>query len=241
MSYSPVVIHHLTTLSVDLLLDILDDWIVHCAPSGYMHRDVRWTSIQQICRLYGAYAGNNKVLYFNGHDLHWDSDALDMMSNACVHSFFLNVGDSTNNQKSINGVTKKVKSYYNNKKAFWDDEYSSTPFSPPMIKTVMVKMWARLVCGAGKTIKHSFAVTNLLPLKPPSMSKAAAHTYVSVMQIGTGEKVSELDIVCEKMITPVPIKVLTTTDSYGILRAKKPNSVILSSDQLYIRSSTNPP
>ena len=220
----PVIVHQSATLSADLLLGVPGDWIVHCTPSGYMDRDGWWKAIQQFCKLSGAHAGNNQALFFDGHDSHWDADALDMMSHNFVHGFFLKAGDSVNDQPNDNGFNAKAKSIYNDEKALWDEEYVTTPYSPPMMNKVMVKMWSRLSCEAGNTIKHSFAVTNLLPLKPPSTTEAAAHACVSAMQIGTGRKSTELSVIRERVMAPVQLLIKTTTDPHVIIRARNNES-----------------
>ena len=146
-----------------------------------MDRDGWWKSIQQFCKLSRAHAGNNQALFFDGHYSHWDADALDMMSNNFVHGFFLKAVSSGNDQPNNDGSNAKAKSIYNDEKALWDEEYVITPYLPPMMNKVMVKMWSRLSCEAGTTIKHNFAITNILPLKPPSTIEASAHACVSTM------------------------------------------------------------
>ena len=84
----PVVVHQSITMSADLIYGIPDDWIVHVTPSGYMDRDGWYKAIRQFWKLSGTHAGNQQVLFFDGHNSYWDADTLDIMSNNYVHGFF---------------------------------------------------------------------------------------------------------------------------------------------------------
>ena len=196
------------TLTADLLYGIPDDWIVHVSTSGYMDRDGWFKSIKQFCKISGAHHGNNQALFYDGHDSHWDSDALDMMANNSVHGFFLKSGDSGNDQPNDNGFNAKAKAVYNNEKMVWDEVFVTTPFSPAHMNTVIVKMWARLTCESGSLIKRSFDKTHLVPLRPPTANEAASNAMISALQIGTGKKAMELAILSESIMSPVTIKKL---------------------------------
>ena len=92
---------------------------------------------------------------------------------------------------------------------------------------VLVKMRARLSCEAGTTIIHSFAVTNILQLKPPSTTEAAAHAYVSAIQIRIRRKLFKLSIFRENTMLPTPIQTIKATDPYDIIRPKTNNLINL--------------
>ena len=216
----PVVVHKSATLTEDLLYGIPDDWIVHVSTSGYMDRDGWFKSIKQFCKLSGAHHGNNQALFYDGHDSHWDSDALDMMANNSVHGFFLKSGDSGNDQPNDNGFNAKAKAVYNDEKMAWDEVFVTTPFSPAHMNTVIVKMWARLTCESGSLIKRSFEKTHLVPLRPPTAHEAASNAMISALQIGTGKKATELAILSESIMSPVTVDNITTTDPVVILKAR---------------------
>ena len=81
------------------------DWLVHAAPSGYMDRD-GWFKIACPLKLY---CGPKRPIYmfFDGHDSHWDPDALQLWFDDKIFSNFGrahgsdedNVNDNGNNAK----------------------------------------------------------------------------------------------------------------------------------------------
>lgn len=63
-----------------------------------------------------------------------------MTSHKFVHDFFLKMGDSLNDRPNDNNFKVKAKRVCNEENALWDEEYIATPYSPPMMNKVMVKM-----------------------------------------------------------------------------------------------------
>eukprot|EP00545_Synedropsis_sp_CCMP1620_P002775 CAMPEP_0119009844 /NCGR_PEP_ID=MMETSP1176-20130426/4633_1 /TAXON_ID=265551 /ORGANISM="Synedropsis recta cf, Strain CCMP1620" /LENGTH=491 /DNA_ID=CAMNT_0006962423 /DNA_START=277 /DNA_END=1750 /DNA_ORIENTATION=+ len=113
---APTVIHQGAEMSADFLLNLPGNWIVHASPSGYMDRDGWYKTIHNFANLSGASKSNKQFLYFDGHDSHWDADALELMDTKHVQSFFLKSGDSENDQPNDNGPNACVKSCYNDAK-----------------------------------------------------------------------------------------------------------------------------
>ena len=68
----PVVVHQAKEYYQDLHHNIPFDWKVHHTPSGYMDRD-RWlNAMTQLFNICGASPINNNILFFDGHDSHFD-------------------------------------------------------------------------------------------------------------------------------------------------------------------------
>jgi hypothetical protein len=59
-----------------------------------------------------ASADNPQFLFLDGHDSHWDSDALKYAKDKHVHVFFLKAGDSENDQPLDNGPNALLKRCY---------------------------------------------------------------------------------------------------------------------------------
>jgi hypothetical protein len=74
---------------------------------------------------------NLQYLFFDGHDSHWDADALQMMHDLSIEAFFLKAGDSENDQPNYNGPNASVKGCYNENKTEWDERFGTTPYTPP--------------------------------------------------------------------------------------------------------------
>ena len=112
----PCIVHKGIEYSCDLHYGVPDEWLVHHTPSGYMDRDGWFKVIHIFSKLAGAHAGK-KNLFYNGHDSHWDTDALDLMASSFVQPFVLKAGDSENDQPNDNGSSAKLKACYNHRKS----------------------------------------------------------------------------------------------------------------------------
>ena len=72
----PVVAHQAKDYSQDLHHKIPLEWTVHHTAYGYMDRD-RWLkAMTQFYNIWGASPINNQILFFGGHDSHFDERAL---------------------------------------------------------------------------------------------------------------------------------------------------------------------
>jgi len=142
-------------MGADFLLNIPDNWIVHGTPSGYMDRDGWYKTIRNFANLSGASESNKQFLYFDGHDSHWDSDALQLLEDRHIQSFFLKSGDSEKDQPNDNGPNACVKS----------------------------DMWSRYIIRSAPVIKKAFAVTKIHPLQPPTAdNEQASHAFTASLQ-----------------------------------------------------------
>ena len=104
------------------------DWTVHHTPSGYMDRDGWLKAMNQFFNICVASPVNNQILFFNGHDSHFDDRTLTQIQNKNIQPFILKAGDSINNQPNDNGPNSKLKALYNILKAKWMLKYGTTRF-----------------------------------------------------------------------------------------------------------------
>ena len=68
------------------------------------------TQFSNIC---GASPANNQILFFDGHDSHFENRALTQMQSKNIQPFILKAGDSINEQINENGPKSKLKAIYN--------------------------------------------------------------------------------------------------------------------------------
>ena len=130
------------------------------------------TQFSNIC---GASPVNNKIIFFNGNDSHFDDRALTKIQRNNIHTFILKVGDSINNQPNDNGPNSKLKSLYNILKAKWILKYGTTRFQTHYMNSVLVETWEAFKVSAGNIISDSFAKNYPPPLIPPNMIKKFMH------------------------------------------------------------------
>ena len=129
----PVVVHQAKEYSQDLHHNIPFDWTVHHAPSVYMDRDGCLKAMTQFSNICGTSPVNNQILFFNGHDSHFDDRALTQMQMENIQPFILKVGDSINNQPNDSGPNSKLKALYNIPKAGWMLKARGTIIQHPTI------------------------------------------------------------------------------------------------------------
>ena len=98
-----VIVHQDKEYSQDLHHKIPLDWKVHHTPYGYMYRDGYLKAIVQFSTICGAYPVKNQILFFDGHDSHFDDRALTEMKNKNIQNFIIKAGDSINDHPNENG------------------------------------------------------------------------------------------------------------------------------------------
>jgi hypothetical protein len=147
--------------------------------------------VTNFVNLSGASEGNPQHLFFEGHDLHWDSDALEHMVEHNVNLFFLKSGDSKEDQPNDNGPTNcSIKGCYNDEKAEHDEKWVTFMlFAPSQMNLVLTGMWRRFLSKAAQVIASAFSKTKICPLKPPSSDlQQAGHACTSSLQCASAEK-----------------------------------------------------
>ena len=77
------------------------DWIVNHTPSGFMDR----YGLSNVC---GVSTINNKILFFDVHDIHFDNGALRKIIYKNIQPFVLKFGDSINYQTNDNCQNAKL-------------------------------------------------------------------------------------------------------------------------------------
>ena len=81
---------------------------------------------------------NPQFLFFDGHDSHWDADALDMIVECNVHSFFLKAVDYTKDQPNDNGPNACLKECYNEELSEWIEKFGTKKYTPAHMNGVVV-------------------------------------------------------------------------------------------------------
>ena len=85
------------------------DRTVHHTPSGYM--DIyRWLkSTTQLSNVCGAHTVNNQILFFDGHESHFDDHALRQTKCRNIQPFVLKEDDEINEYLNENDPNAKLK------------------------------------------------------------------------------------------------------------------------------------
>ena len=105
---SPIIIHQEKEYYQYIHFNIPLVWIVHHTTSRYMDIS-RWLkSTTQLSNVYGAYTINNKILFFDGHDIQFYDFTLGYTEDQNIQNFVLNSGNSSNYQTNDNKTNEKL-------------------------------------------------------------------------------------------------------------------------------------
>ena len=135
------------------------------------------TQLSNIC---GSSPVKNWVLFFDGHDSHFEDRALTQMQIKKIKPFILKAGDSINDKPNDNRPNSKLKALYNILKAKWTMKYGTTRFQPHRMKQFLVEAWEDFKVSSGNIIRYSFDKTHLLPLSLPNMITSTQACVASV-------------------------------------------------------------
>ena len=107
----------------------------------------------QFSKIYGASPVKNQIIFFNGHDSHFDERSLTQMQGENIQTFLIKAGDFISNQPNDNWPNSKLKSLYNVSKAKWILNYGNMRFQPHHMNSVLVETWKYFTVSAGNIIK----------------------------------------------------------------------------------------
>jgi len=113
-----------------------------------MVRDGWFKTTTNFVHLSDASEGNRQYNFFDGHNSHWDPDALDEMNDSHVHAIFLKAGDSKNDQPNDHGPNACFKSSQSApiiRRSF--QKLHLHPLAPPESK---VAVTAAIECATGR-------------------------------------------------------------------------------------------
>ena len=182
--------HHCSPIQVVFQsphFNILLYWIVHNTPSGYMDRDGWLNSITQFFNVYGASPYNNQILFFDGHNIHFDNGTLWKMVFKSTQPFVLKSCDSINDQPNDNCPNSKLKSLYNAVKNVWMMKYGTKRFLSHHMSSVLVEAWDTFNVSSGNIIGDGFSKTILPPLFPLDLTTKTQACATSV-EVSYGPK-----------------------------------------------------
>ena len=151
---TPIIVHQSKEHYQYLHFNIPLDWKVHHTPSGYMDIDWWLKSMTQFSNLCGASPVNNQIIFFDGHDSHFDGRPLRPTEYQEIQPFLPKPGDSTNNHLSDNGPNYKLNSLYNEVKSAWILKYGTAKFLPRHVNSLLGVAWDTLKVSSGNTIRH---------------------------------------------------------------------------------------
>ena len=136
-----MIVHQAANYAQDLHWNIPSDWLVHNTSLGYMDRDGCMKAMGLFSRTSGARKINPQVLFFDGHDSHFDDRDIHLLRSHHISPFILKSGDYTNDQPNDNRPNLKLKRYYGIAKVKWQRQHGTTKFTTAHMNYVLMEMW----------------------------------------------------------------------------------------------------
>ena len=81
--------------------------------------------MNQLSTICGASTIKNKMIFFDGHDSHYDDRVLSHMEDQYIQPLVIKLGNSCNDQPIYNGPNTKLKSHQNDYKVSWMLKYGT--------------------------------------------------------------------------------------------------------------------
>ena len=166
------------------LLCLPASWLVHQSPSGYNDR----VGFRKIAMHFLAHCGPRRPQYVfvDGHDSHWDPDALQLLKDAQVFVFFLRSQNSENDQPNDNGPNAALKAKYKESLEQWYWRWTrSVKLTPAYFNSIFLSAWQLFVCDAGGAVVRAFARCGLHPLNPElAVLEEEKRDYGSMFALG---------------------------------------------------------
>ena len=110
----PVVVHKSNHHTKYLHHNIPIDWIVYNSPSIYMDYDGCHKFTAHFASMCCSSPLNSQVLFYGGHDSHFDNRALYILFRHNVHSFIIKAGYYMHDQPNNDGPNTKLNNSYGN-------------------------------------------------------------------------------------------------------------------------------
>ena len=169
MSMPPVVVHQggsETEMPANFSLYLDASFGIHATPSGYMNRVGFRAVAEQFVKFAEPRADRPQYLFIDGHDSHFDYEALCFLIENHVRVFFLKSNDSINDQPQDNGMNKCLRSYYDKRYNQWKARTMVVPYSPVWFNKVFTVAWNDYLSNPKlpQLIRTAFQITNLYPM-----------------------------------------------------------------------------
>ena len=110
---------------------------------------------------------NLQVLFYDGHDNHFDDRSLNILRRHNIQYFILKADDSVHDQSNDNGPKMNLKNFYGNARMNWMRHHGTLKFILPHMNNILVETWVAFKLSS-VTITHKYSKnTHILTLTPP--------------------------------------------------------------------------
>ena len=111
----------------------------YSAPSGYIYCDDWHKSMSHFASMCCSYPLNNKGLFYDSHESHFDDRAFYILCTHNIQCFILRAGDYVHDQPNDNGPNMNIKNLYGNARMNWMRHHRTLKSTPPHTNYVLVE------------------------------------------------------------------------------------------------------
>ena len=163
----PVMIHQITHYSQDIHYSIPSDWLVHNSPLLYMDHYGWLKSMSHLSSMCFSSPLNPQVPLYDGRDIHFDENSLNIICSHHIQSLILKSGVSVQYHPNYNGPNLKLKNMYGNAIMNWMRNHGNPKFTLVHINDVIVETWGSFKISSISITQDSFNKTHVLSHSPP--------------------------------------------------------------------------
>ena len=198
----PVMLRQINHYTQDIHYNIPSDWVVQNSPSGYMYRDGWHKSMDRFPSMCCSSPLNPQVLFYDGHDSHFDDMALDILCKNNIQYFIPKAGYSVHDQTNDNGPIVKLNNLYGNTRMNCTRDHGTLKFSTPHMNSVLVETWGAFKLSSVTITQQDFKKTNTPPLSPPDIDTNLQACLAGTQQSNT-EKADDIGCIEKVSIAPI--------------------------------------
>ena len=162
-------------------------------------------------RACGVIKLNPQVLFFDGHDRHFNDRATHLLQSHHTFPFTLKAGNSINDHPNNNGPNLNLKRYYGIVKLKWQRQHGTMKFTPAHMNYVLVEMWHYFQLKPDSITIDALKKTKLLSLSPPDFH-TNAQACLGATQTPFGAKLEDTEDIYRSFMAPGQVKNIRTTD-----------------------------
>ena len=151
----------------DLHYNIPKYWVVHNTSSGYMDRDGWMKAMMHCMNACWVNKLNPQVLFYDGHEIHFESRDINIIRSHHTKHFTLKAGDSGNDHQNNNGPNINLNGIYCQSRMNWQRQYVTIKFTNTHMNYVLVETWRASYLYSDPIIINAFKKTNIVLLTQP--------------------------------------------------------------------------
>ena len=162
---------------------------------------------------------NTQVLFYDGHDSHFDDREFNILRRHKIQSLILKAGDSVHDHPNYNCPNMKLNNFYGNARMDWMRHDRDLKFSPSHTNSVLVKTWEAFKLPSATTTQKIFKKTRIPHLSPLDID-TNHQAFLAGTQQSNRDKLDDIGRISKASIAHIEMAEVRTTDPMVIMKYK---------------------